>query len=177
MPAAACSVGVTCVTSDVSHILGPQLASPRIPTTLPTPSPTATHVAALRASAPAGPRSITRTAQALDAVLSVARETLQQLQSGGAPDAPPVVLRRLFERLGATYIKLGQFIASSPTIFPPEYVLEFQKCLDQTTPVPFDVIRCAMRAVAPGASRQGRHPPNPGSPVPHFPPRRPPLFS
>jgi hypothetical protein len=33
--------------------------------------------------------------------------------------------------------QLGQFIASSPTIFPPEFVLEFQKCLDQTEPVPF----------------------------------------
>jgi aarF domain-containing kinase len=43
----------------------------------------------------------------------------------------------LFERLGATYIKLGQFIASSPTIFPPEYVLEFQKCLDKTQPLPW----------------------------------------
>ena len=27
-----------------------------------------------------------------------------------------VVLRKLFERLGSTYIKLGQFIASSPTL-------------------------------------------------------------
>eukprot|EP00971_Amphidinium_carterae_P067774 1342044-Amphidinium_carterae.1 len=32
------------------------------------------------------------------------------------------VLRQLFERLGATYIKLGQFIASSPTVFPAVYV-------------------------------------------------------
>lgn len=31
-----------------------------------------------------------------------------------------VVLRKLFEKLGATYIKLGQFIASSPTLFPEE---------------------------------------------------------
>ncbi|GAB4822495.1 hypothetical protein N2152v2_009541 [Parachlorella kessleri] len=76
----------------------------------------------------------------VQAVLSIARESVQGLQ-GGAPDTPPVVLRKLFERLGATYIKLGQFIASSPTLFPPEYVLEFQKCLDQTTPVPFSVIR------------------------------------
>ena len=50
------------------------------------------------------------------------------------------MLRRLFERLGATYIKLGQFIASSPTLFPPEYVAEFQKCLDRTDPVPWTAI-------------------------------------
>ena len=88
-----------------------------------------------------GPRGIRRTAQAAEAVLSLGREQLQLLQIQGSPDAPPVLLRQLFERLGATYIKLGQFIASSPTIFPPDYVLEFQKCLDQTTPVPFEVIR------------------------------------
>ena len=29
-------------------------------------------------------------------------------------------------------LQLGQFIASSPTLFPKEYVTEFQKCLDQT---------------------------------------------
>ena len=39
-----------------------------------------------------------------------------------------VVLRKLFERLGATYIKLGQFIASAPSLFPAEYVAEFQAC-------------------------------------------------
>ena len=44
----------------------------------------------------------------------------------------PATLRRLFELLGATYIKLGQFVASSPTLFPAEYVTEFQKCLDNT---------------------------------------------
>ena len=50
-------------------------------------------------------------------------------------------MRRLFERLGATYIKLGQFIASSPSLFPSEYVLEFQKCLDRTDPVDWAVIK------------------------------------
>jgi hypothetical protein len=45
------------------------------------------------------------------------------------------------QRLGSTYIKLGQFIASSPSLFPDEYVLEFQKCLDSTQPVPFADIK------------------------------------
>ncbi|KAL4449557.1 hypothetical protein ABPG77_007201 [Micractinium sp. CCAP 211/92] len=88
-----------------------------------------------------GPRGITRSAQAAQALLSVAREQALLLQAGQAPEQPPVVLRKLFERLGATYIKLGQFIASSPTLFPEEYVLEFQKCLDSAEPVPFEVIR------------------------------------
>ena len=59
---------------------------------------------------------------------------------GGEEFSAPVALRKLFERLGATYIKLGQFIASSPTLFPAEYVLEFQKCLDKTEALEWKVI-------------------------------------
>lgn len=88
-----------------------------------------------------GPRAITRTAQAAEAFLSVGREQIQRLQVAAQTDPPEVILRQLFERLGSTYIKLGQFIASSPTIFPAEYVEEFQKCLDQAPPVKFEIIR------------------------------------
>jgi predicted unusual protein kinase regulating ubiquinone biosynthesis (AarF/ABC1/UbiB family) len=38
-------------------------------------------------------------------------------------------------------VKLGQFVASSPTLFPPEYVTEFQRCLDQTSPMPWREVR------------------------------------
>lgn len=58
----------------------------------------------------------------------------------------PRVLRRVFEELGATYIKLGQFIASSPTLFPAEYVEEFQACLDRTPTVPYETIRRIIQA-------------------------------
>lgn len=69
-------------------------------------------------------------------------ELAQYQQAGGASSGVPPIntaksLRVLFERLGATYIKLGQFIASSPTLFPPEFVLEFQKMLDRTEPVSY----------------------------------------
>lgn len=50
-------------------------------------------------------------------------------------------LRNVFEELGATYIKLGQFIASSPTFFPKEYVEEFQLCLDRTPPFSYDTAK------------------------------------
>jgi aarF domain-containing kinase len=53
----------------------------------------------------------------------------------------PKELRELFEALGATYIKFGQFIASSPSIFPKAYVDEFELCLDQTPSLPFAKIR------------------------------------
>eukprot|EP01035_Chromulina_nebulosa_P029087 gene29087-38514_t len=53
----------------------------------------------------------------------------------------PKTLRRIFEELGATYIKLGQFIASSPTLFPAEYVTEFQACLDRSPTVSYSEIK------------------------------------
>ncbi len=59
---------------------------------------------------------------------------------GHRPPAPRL-LRETFERLGTTFIKLGQFIASAPSIFPAEYVEEFQYCLDRTPPVAFSDIK------------------------------------
>ena len=58
-------------------------------------------------------------------------------------DRPPTprLLRQTFEKLGATYIKLGQFIASSPSLFPEAYVTEFQHCLDKTSSLPFSVMQ------------------------------------
>ncbi|ARU54112.1 MAG: AarF/ABC1/UbiB kinase family protein [Pseudomonadales bacterium] len=62
-------------------------------------------------------------------------------------DRPPVprLIRQTFESLGATYIKLGQFIASSPTFFPQEYVEEFQYCLDKTKPLPFSIMKAILQ--------------------------------
>lgn len=53
---------------------------------------------------------------------------------------PAKLLREAFEELGTTYIKLGQFIASTPSLFPEEYIQEFEKCLDQTEPLSFEII-------------------------------------
>ena len=91
--------------------------------------------AVARSNGAAGPR---RTLQAGLAAADVGRALLRGELDPARPEA---VLRRLFERLGATYIKLGQFVASSPTLFPPEYVAEFQKCLDRADPVPYEQIR------------------------------------
>ena len=64
------------------------------------------------------------------------------------PGAPETAreLRRIFESLGATYIKLGQFIASAPGIFPDSYVTEMQSLLDRTTPVDFADIEKVLAA-------------------------------
>jgi ubiquinone biosynthesis protein len=50
-------------------------------------------------------------------------------------------LRPAFERLGPTYIKLGQIISSGEGIFPEELVEEFQLLRDRVPPEPFDTVR------------------------------------
>lgn len=88
--------------------------------------------------------SIKRSIQVSKAVANVAQAFLldrRQFLTPTGAISPPKTLRKVFEELGATYIKLGQFIASSPTVFPPDYVEEFQACLDRTPTVPFSVIK------------------------------------
>ncbi|EMF99530.1 ABC1 family protein [Leptospira borgpetersenii str. 200701203] len=63
---------------------------------------------------------------------------LKDLTLGG--DTFPIRLREAFEELGATYIKLGQLIASAPSLFPEEFVTEMQKCLDSIRPIPFTTV-------------------------------------
>jgi ubiquinone biosynthesis protein len=55
-------------------------------------------------------------------------------------------LRRAAERLGPTYIKLGQIISSGEGLFPAELVSEFKKCRDQVPAEPFDVVRRVVEA-------------------------------
>lgn len=50
-------------------------------------------------------------------------------------------LRRAFERLGPTYIKLGQILSSGEGLFPEELVSEFRLCRDQVPAEPFATVR------------------------------------
>jgi aarF domain-containing kinase len=50
-------------------------------------------------------------------------------------------LRRTCERLGATYVKFGQAVASSPAVLPAGIAEEFRSCLDQGPPVPWRQVR------------------------------------
>jgi aarF domain-containing kinase len=96
----------------------------------------------IQAAVDAGPRAgPARTFQAYKAFSATFREFLPRPGRSVPEFSVPKVLRTLFEKLGATYVKLGQFVASSPTLFPKEYVLEFQKCLDQTDPLEWSVIK------------------------------------
>jgi predicted unusual protein kinase regulating ubiquinone biosynthesis (AarF/ABC1/UbiB family) len=51
------------------------------------------------------------------------------------------LVRAGFERMGPTFIKLGQVVASSPGLFPKRYAVEFQKCLDQVPPFDLATLR------------------------------------
>jgi aarF domain-containing kinase len=55
-------------------------------------------------------------------------------------------IRRAFQQLGATYVKLGQVVASAPGVFGPEVSQEFRSLLDAGRPVPFDKIRRIIEA-------------------------------
>lgn len=55
-------------------------------------------------------------------------------------------LRRAFEALGPTYIKLGQILSSGEGIFPEELVSQFRLCRDQVRPEPFAAVRRTVEA-------------------------------
>jgi len=87
-----------------------------------------------------------RAVQAIQASTTIAadsfrKEGSQSQSQSQAQDNPNAeyfyLLRRFFEEMGAGYVKLGQFIASSPTLFPRELTEEMQKCLDQVPPLDY----------------------------------------
>jgi ubiquinone biosynthesis protein len=53
-------------------------------------------------------------------------------------------LRRVFERLGPAYIKLGQIVSSGQGIFPDELVAEFKLCRDRVPPEPFAAVEAVI---------------------------------
>ena len=75
---------------------------------------------------------------------SIAGLSALRVATGEKPDAQ--LLKETFEQLGTTYIKIGQFIASTPSLFPREYVEAFQSCLDQTTPLSYAYIEQVLNA-------------------------------
>ena len=53
----------------------------------------------------------------------------------------PQRLRRLFEVLGPTFVKLGQILATRPDLFGPEWITEFEKLQSQAPPLDFKELR------------------------------------
>ena len=55
-------------------------------------------------------------------------------------------LRQAFERLGSTYIKLGQIVSGGEGLFPEELVAEFKLLRDRVPAEPFDDVRVVVEA-------------------------------
>ncbi len=60
-------------------------------------------------------------------------------------DPAPRKLRIIFERLGPTFVKLGQLLATRPDLVPQSYAEEFKQLYDGTKPSPFAKIREVVR--------------------------------
>src|SRR5680860_242392 len=62
----------------------------------------------------------------------------------GRSDSRSALARRLrtaFERLGSTYVKLGQIVSGGEGLFPPDVVAEFRLLRDHVPPASFPAIR------------------------------------
>ncbi len=55
-------------------------------------------------------------------------------------------LRRVFERLGPSYVKLGQIVSSGRGLFPDEVVDEFRLLRDRVPAAPFEAVRAIVEA-------------------------------
>jgi len=67
--------------------------------------------------------------------------------SGEQAQVPvPVRLRRAFEELGPTFVKLGQLLATRPDLIPESYIEEFEKLQDNVSSVPFPQIKAHVEA-------------------------------
>src|SRR5262249_33567438 len=58
----------------------------------------------------------------------------------------PQRVRRVFEILGPTFIKLGQILATRPDLFGPEWIAEFEKLQTQAPPLDFKELRPQIEA-------------------------------
>lgn len=72
-----------------------------------------------------------------------------RLNEWGTPESRAGLSRRLrrsFEGLGSTYVKLGQIISAFEGLFPDELVEEFRRLLDQVPAEPFAAVRAVVES-------------------------------
>jgi aarF domain-containing kinase len=81
-----------------------------------------------------------------DAATAFATPLLEWGRENVPPELAPRIARKLAEKLGATYVKLGQFVASSPTLFPAEWVREFENTLDAVPAISFEKVSKVVEA-------------------------------
>jgi ubiquinone biosynthesis protein len=57
-------------------------------------------------------------------------------------EMPPAErLRCALEEMGPTFVKLGQILATRVDLFPPDWLAEFEKLQDTTSPIPFEELQ------------------------------------
>ncbi|MEZ5541567.1 MAG: AarF/UbiB family protein [Pseudomonadota bacterium] len=52
--------------------------------------------------------------------------------------------RHALQKLGPTFVKLGQVLATRVDLFPPEWIAEFEMLQDSAPPVPFEALRAQL---------------------------------
>src|SRR5688500_373443 len=82
----------------------------------------------------------------------LARARLEEVLSEDLPPpdaaegAGPEALAKDLERLGPTFIKLGQLLSTRPDLLPEPYLIALSRLQDDVTPVPFPEIEATVRA-------------------------------
>jgi len=66
----------------------------------------------------------------------------------------PVRIRRALEELGPTFVKLGQLLATRVDMFPPHWIVEFEKLHSQVPAVPYDILYPDLVAAIKGEPRE-----------------------
>lgn len=86
--------------------------------------------------------AMARTPEARPPTAAVLEE--EPVDGARAPVAARV--RAILEDLGPTFIKIGQLLGTRPDLIPKEFIEEFKKMYDQTTPTPFDDVRAVVES-------------------------------
>src|SRR5215475_15990684 len=79
--------------------------------------------------------------------MSAAQSNASLVDYDGGPDRPqkhlisPQQARRTLQKLGPTFVKIGQFLALRPDLVPQEYCNEFLTLTDQASAAPFSTVR------------------------------------
>jgi len=68
----------------------------------------------------------------------------EEPRKSGAPD--PEQLPKDLEKLGPTFVKLGQLLSSRPDLVPERYIKALSRLQDQVQPVPFEAVQEVVEA-------------------------------